>query len=234
MAGDKHVLTFFWFQRFVAFICMLEQIISSNGKYSIVSILFLLDMKYVGMLSVALCLDRGLSLIMSPGIWHCQGLWFLVSYNYFHRFLDILSWLISTSFYLNRLLGSSTVAFIVFVDLDWGGGGYCHLYGLYGYVLLWGTWMGKWIRRVMHACKLSQVPIQCQCSLIMGLFFLLSLITRVWKGWGSWSFLPASHTIFHHFLSPPHPPWVWGLGRHITFQIRVLSFVSKVHSLKQD
>ena len=60
MAGDKHVLTFFWFQRFVAFICMLEQIISSNGKYSIVSILFLLDMKYVGMLSVALCLDRGL------------------------------------------------------------------------------------------------------------------------------------------------------------------------------
>ena len=121
-----------------------------------------------------------------------------------------------------------------FLWLGLGGGGYCHLYGLYGYVLLWGTWMGKWIRRVMHACKLSQVPIQCQCSLIMGLFFLLSLITRVWKGWGSWSFLPASHTIFHHFLSPPHPPWVWGLGRHITFQIRVLSFVSKVHSLKQD
>ena len=99
MAGDKHVLTFFWFQRFVAFICMLEQIISSNGKYSIVSILFLLDMKYVGMLSVALCLDRGLSLIISPGIWHCQGLWFLVSYNYFHRFLNILSRLILTSFY---------------------------------------------------------------------------------------------------------------------------------------
>ena len=68
MAGDKHVLPFFWFQRFVAFICLLEQIISSDGKCSIVSILFLLDMKYVGMLSVALCLDRGLSLIMSPGM----------------------------------------------------------------------------------------------------------------------------------------------------------------------
>lgn len=68
MAGDTHVLAFFWFQRFVAFICMLEQIISSNGKYSIVSTLFLLDMNYVGMLSVALCLDRDLSLIMSPGI----------------------------------------------------------------------------------------------------------------------------------------------------------------------
>ena len=65
MAGDKHVLAFFWFQRFVAFICMLEQVISSNGKYSIVSILFLLDMKYAGMLSVALCLDRGLSLTSS-------------------------------------------------------------------------------------------------------------------------------------------------------------------------
>ena len=37
--------------------------------------------------------------IMSPGIWHCQGLWFLVSYNYFHRFLNILSRLILTSFY---------------------------------------------------------------------------------------------------------------------------------------
>ena len=58
MAGDEHVVAFFWFQRFVAFICMLEQLISSNGKYSIVSILFLFDMKYVGMLSVALCLDR--------------------------------------------------------------------------------------------------------------------------------------------------------------------------------
>ena len=65
MAGYKHVLAFFWFQRFVAFICMLEQVISSNGKYSIVSILFLLDMKYAGMLSVALCLDRGLSLTSS-------------------------------------------------------------------------------------------------------------------------------------------------------------------------
>ena len=53
---------------------------------------------------------------------HCQGLWFLVSYNYFHRFLDILSWLISTSFYLNRFLGSSTVAFIVFFDFDCGWG----------------------------------------------------------------------------------------------------------------
>ena len=118
MAGDTHVFAFFWFQRFVAFI-------SSNGKYSIVSILFLLDVKYVGILSVALCLDRGLSLIMSPGIiilCHCQGLWFLVSYNYFHRFLDILSWLISTSFYLNRFLGSSTVAFIVFFDFDCGWG----------------------------------------------------------------------------------------------------------------
>ena len=52
MAGDKHVLAFFWFQRFVAFICMLEQIIFSNRKYSIVSMLFLLDMKYVEMLSV--------------------------------------------------------------------------------------------------------------------------------------------------------------------------------------
>ena len=57
-----------------------------------------------------------------PGIWHCQGLWFLVSYNYLHRFLNILSWLISTSFYLNRLLGSSTVVFFVFCDLDWGEG----------------------------------------------------------------------------------------------------------------
>ena len=166
-------------------------------------------MKFVGMLSVALCLDRGLSLIMSPGIWHYQGLWFLVSYNYFHRFLNILSWLISTSFYLSRLLGSSKVVFFVFCDLDCGeeGGGYCHLYGLYGYVLLWGIWMGKWIRRVMHVCKLSQVPIQCQCCLMIGLFSPLSLTTRVWKGWeGSWSCLPASHTIFHHFLSPPHPP----------------------------
>ena len=48
--------------------------------------------------------------------------WFLVSYNYFHRFLNILSWLISTSFYLNRLLGSSTVVFFVFCDLYWGKG----------------------------------------------------------------------------------------------------------------
>lgn len=34
--------------------------------------------------------------------------------------------------------------------------------------------------------------------------------------------------------TPPLPPQVWGLGRHMTFQTRVLSFISKVHSLKQD
>ena len=71
-----------------------------------------------------------------------------------------------------------------FLWLGLRGRGYCHLYGLYGYVLLWGIWMGKWIGRVMHACKLSQIPIQCHCCLIMGLFFSLSLTTRVWKGWG--------------------------------------------------
>ena len=45
-----------------------------------------------------------------------------MSYNYLHRYLNIISWLISTSFYLNLLLGSSTVVFIVYSDLDWGEG----------------------------------------------------------------------------------------------------------------
>ena len=121
-----------------------------------------------------------------------------------------------------------------FLWLGLGGGGYCHLYGLYGYVLLWGIWMGKWIGRVMHACKLSQIPIQCHCCLIMGLFFSLSLTTRVWKGWGSLSCPPASHTIFITFSLPCAPHGFGGRGRHMTFQTRVLSFVSKVHSLKQD
>ena len=106
-----------------------------------------------------------------------------------------------------------------FLWLGLGGGGYCHLYGLYGYVLLWGIWMGKWIQRVMHACKLSQIPIQCQCCLIMALLFPPSLTTRVWKGWESgggggggfsWSCLPVSHTIFHRFLSPPPSPHGFG------------------------
>ena len=89
-------------------------------------------------------------------------------------------------FYLNRLLGSSTVVFFVFCDLDWGWGreGYSHLYGLYDYVLLWGIWMGKWIQRVMHAFKLSQIPIQCQCCLIMGLFSLCPLLPVSGRGWG--------------------------------------------------
>ena len=126
-----------------------------------------------------------------------------------------------------------------FLWLGLGGGGYCHLYWLYGYVLLWGIWMGKWVRRVMHVWKLSQIPIQCQCCLIMGLFLPLSLTTRIWKGWegggGSWSCLLHPIPFLSLSLSPaPFPPRVWGLGRHLTFQTRVLSVVSKVHSLKQD
>ena len=104
-----------------------------------------------------------------------------------------------------------------FLWLGLGGRGYCHLYGLYGYVLLWGIWMGKWIGRVMHACKLSQIPIQCDCCLIMGLFFSLSLTTRVWKGGGGGGggvlILPSCIPYnFYHFLSTLRPPRVWREG----------------------
>ena len=53
-----------------------------------------------------------------------------------------------------------------------GGGGYCHLYGLYGYVLLWGIWMGKWIGRVMHACKLFPDTNSVSLLLNYGIIFL--------------------------------------------------------------
>ena len=45
---------------------------------------------------------------------------------------------------------------------------------------------------------------------------------------------PIPFFITFSLLCTPVPPWVWGLGRHMTFQTRVLSFISKVHSLKQD
>ena len=67
MAGDA-CFTFLLVSKVCSVYLYVRANYSSNGKYSIVSILFLLDTKYVGMLSVALCLDRGLSLIMSPGI----------------------------------------------------------------------------------------------------------------------------------------------------------------------
>ena len=51
---------------------------------------------------------------------------------------------------------------------------------------------------------------------------------------GSLSCPPASHTIFITFSLPCAPHGFGGRGRHMTFQTRVLSFVSKVHSLKQD
>lgn len=219
MAGDTHVLAFFWFQRFVAFICMLEQIISSNGKYSIVSTLFLLDMNYVGMLSVALCLDRDLSLIMSPGIIIMTLPRLMIS-----RVLQLFPSIFKYSFMVDfdlfllepilRFIYSCLYCFLGLVGGGGGGGGYCHLYGLYGYVLLWGIWMGKWIQRVMHTCKLSQIPIQCQCCLIMGLFFPLSLTTRVWKRWGEGVLILPSCIpyYFYHFLSPLHPPSPMGLG----------------------
>lgn len=188
-------------------------------------------MKYVGMLSVALCLDRGLSLVMSAGIWHCQGLWFLVSYNYFHRFLHI--WFISTSFYLNRLLGSSTVVFFVFCDLDWGWGG--------GELLsyIWALWLcvamgnidGE-MDSVGNAC-VQTLPDTNSVSVLLNygiIFPSVPYYQSVEGVGGPWSCLPASHTFFHHFLSPSHPPppRVWGLGRHMTFQTRVMSFISKV------
>ena len=110
--------------------------------------------------------------------------WFLVSYNYFHRFLNILFFVNFDFFLLEPIVRFIYSCLFCFLWLGLGGGGYCHLYGLYGYVLLWGIWMGKWSRRVMQVCKLSQIPIQCQCGLITGLFFPLSLITRVWTGGG--------------------------------------------------
>ena len=135
-----------------------------------------------------------------------------MSYNYLHRYLNIISWLISTSFYLNLLLGSSTVVFIVYSDLDWGRGLLSFIWALWLCVAM-GNMDGE-MDSEGNTCVQTLPDTNSVPALLSnyGIIFPLSFTTRVWKGWeggeggGSWSCLPASHTIFHHFLSPPSPP----------------------------
>lgn len=88
--------------------------------------------------------------------------------------------------YLNRLLGSSTVVFFVFCDLDWGWGGR----GLLSFI--WALWlcvaMGNMDGEMDsegNAC-IQTLPDTNPVSVLLnyGIIFPLSLTTSVWKGLG--------------------------------------------------
>lgn len=157
-----------------------------------------------------------------------------MSYNYLHRYLNIISWLISTSFFLNLLLGSSTVVFIVYSDLDWGRGLLSFIWVLWLCVAM-GNMDGE-MDSEGNACVQTLPDTNWVPALLSnyGIIFPLSFTTRVWKGWEGGGPDPAFlHPIlfFITFSPPPSPPHWFG-GWVDIWHLRLeccLSFPKYIH-----